>query len=390
MDEVLGRTLQGQANTIEIYSEEDVWLDYESTKKYLTYTVDENYYSNYRYYNYDLTFEQAAYQQIADSERATKLLKYVGQSVANAKLPAVIGGTIGSVVPGVGTAIGAAVAAKAAFLTSLVAHTFFGAVEPGQASPVGSNIENCTDRFYAVTQLPSTRLGAAIFAHKNNQPDTRFQMVIPIYGLEDDARLTLQVHPDLDRAGFADTNLMKPGWDPIEEDHELEDIFPDCNRPSSGGTTPGPTPTPAPGPSPTPGPGPTPSPTPTPVSCENTLSGDGVVNDTWAAASSCVSQNRADDDDQDGAYAEYYTFTLTQQSEVTITLESTEDTYLYLLRGAGKDGEREAFNDDIDYDNDITNSRIVKTLAAGDYTIEATTWYANKTGDFKLTVSGIQ
>ena len=152
-----------------------------------------------------------------------------------------------------------------------------------------------------------------------------------------------------------------------------------------------PTPTPDPTPQPTPAPTPDPAPTPTPDSCENTLPSNGEVNGSWTPASSCVSKKRADDDDEDGAYAEYYTFTLTQQSEVTITLESTEvDTYLYLLSGAGKDGDQEDFNDDIDYNNDITNSRIVKTLAAGDWTIEATTYYADKPGDFKLTVSGIQ
>ena len=36
------------------------------------------------------------------------------------------------------------------------------------------------------------------------------------------------------------------------------------------------------------------------------------------------------------------------------------------------------------------DSCIVKTLNKGDYTIEATTWYANMPGDFKLTVSGIR
>ena len=53
--------------------------------------------------------------------------------------------------------------------------------------------------------------------------------------------------------------------------------------------------------------------------------------------SACVSENR--DGDGTGAYARYYTFTLTEQSELTITLESTADTYLYLLEGAGRDGE---------------------------------------------------
>ena len=79
---------------------------------------------------------------------------------------------------------------------------------------------------------------------------------------------------------------------------------------------------------------------------------------------------------------------LNQQSEVTITLESSEDTYLFLLRGADRNGEKAAENDDIDTQN--YNSRIVETLAPGEYTIVATTYKLATTGDFTLTVSGIR
>ena len=38
-------------------------------------------------------------------------------------------------------------------------------------------------------------------------------------------------------------------------------------------------------------------------------------------------------------HARFYTFTLDEAADVTITLESDEDTYLYVLQGHGKDGE---------------------------------------------------
>ena len=80
-------------------------------------------------------------------------------------------------------------------------------------------------------------------------------------------------------------------------------------------------------------------------------------------------------------YARYYTFDLRAEATVTIELTSTEDTYLYLT-GEGVSYE----NDDIVSGN--LNSRIEETLAAGGpYTIEATTYQAETTGDFTLTVS---
>ena len=88
-----------------------------------------------------------------------------------------------------------------------------------------------------------------------------------------------------------------------------------------------------------------------------------------------------------GRYARYYSFTLEAESEVTITLESEIDTWLYLLEGAGRTGEVQYDNDDIVSGN--FDSQIKETLAAGDYTIEATTYAPGKTGNFTLTVSGL-
>ena len=87
-------------------------------------------------------------------------------------------------------------------------------------------------------------------------------------------------------------------------------------------------------------------------------------------------------------YARLYTFTLDAPSDVSITLESDEDTYMYLLEGHGRGGDVLYEEDDIDYPNN-TNSSLSERLEAGDYTIEATTYYAQKQGDFTLTVAGL-
>ena len=131
----------------------------------------------------------------------------------------------------------------------------------------------------------------------------------------------------------------------------------------------------------TPEPTPTPSPTPEPPSdsCVGTVNGNGAITGSWE--SDCASEGRS------GSYASYYTFTLTESADVTITAESSVDTYLYLRQEAGRDGSVLQENDDIVSGN--TNSQIVETLAAGTYTIEATTYNAGVTGDFTLTVSGL-
>ena len=86
-------------------------------------------------------------------------------------------------------------------------------------------------------------------------------------------------------------------------------------------------------------------------------------------------------------HARYYTFILTQESEATITLESEDaDTYLYLREGDARSGDYLHQNDD---DGGTTRSTIQETLAAGTYTIEATTYSEGETGSFTLTLSGL-
>ena len=116
-------------------------------------------------------------------------------------------------------------------------------------------------------------------------------------------------------------------------------------------------------------------------SCGATLSGDGTVTGTWAAG--CESEART------GSYARYYTFTVGQDSDVTITLARTAggaDTYLNLWSGSSRTGSPLAFDDDTP---DTSGSEITRNLSAGDYTVEATTFSAGQTGSFTLTVSGL-
>ena len=84
-------------------------------------------------------------------------------------------------------------------------------------------------------------------------------------------------------------------------------------------------------------------------------------------------------------YARYYSFTLADEVEVTIDLTSTVDTYLYLRSGDATSGDTLHSNDDVESGN--TNSRIAETLAAGAYTIEATTYAEDTRGGFTLSVT---
>ena len=121
--------------------------------------------------------------------------------------------------------------------------------------------------------------------------------------------------------------------------------------------------------------------------CVVTLTGDITIDGEWDGA--CPSGREPESYGQSGdRYARYYTFTLGAASDVTITLTSSEDTYLYLLEGAGEDGPEILENDDIIPFQDL-NSRIEATLQPGEYTIEATPYHSQMTGEFTLVVEGI-
>ena len=120
--------------------------------------------------------------------------------------------------------------------------------------------------------------------------------------------------------------------------------------------------------------------------CAPVVIADGVTSGSWAPG--CQSQHTVTDQHPNVGYARYYTFTLGQQSQVTIDLESSVDTYLYLRAGNARSGTFLHENDDVVTGTDL-NSRISESLAAGTYTIEATTYAADAAGTFTLTVSGL-
>ena len=112
--------------------------------------------------------------------------------------------------------------------------------------------------------------------------------------------------------------------------------------------------------------------------CIQTVSSDGMLDGQWA--SGCDSEERS------GSHARYYRFTLNASSEVTVTLESgAANTYLYLRQGDATSGTALFENDD--HQGSTSISQIQETLAAGAYTIEATTLGPGETGSFTLTVA---
>ena len=111
----------------------------------------------------------------------------------------------------------------------------------------------------------------------------------------------------------------------------------------------------------------------------------GSVTGTWD--SSCLSTRPAPLVGGD-RYARFYTFTLDSETSLVVSLSSTEDTYLYVRRGHGTSGAVAYSNDDRDNVGD-TNSAVSETFQPGDFTIEATTYRPETTGEFLLTVSGL-
>ena len=115
--------------------------------------------------------------------------------------------------------------------------------------------------------------------------------------------------------------------------------------------------------------------------CVETLTQDGTVTGTWSSARESAWRS--------GSYARCYTLVLVQTSDVTIRLESKEDTYLFVCKGTGRDGAVLHENDDIESGGDDTSSRISAVLQPGDYTAEVTTYREAFTGDFTLIIDGM-
>ena len=144
----------------------------------------------------------------------------------------------------------------------------------------------------------------------------------------------------------------------------------------SGGPVATPTATPTPTPSPTPTSVSDPDPVPTTIAdaCIQPIQ-PGAISGAWTPA--CLSANPPGSQTY---YAKFYTFTLDARADVTITLSAADSTYIYLLAGAGMDGAIEA---EAGGDNTPTTT-LIRTLEAGSYTIEATTYAYEVAGDFTL------
>ena len=104
--------------------------------------------------------------------------------------------------------------------------------------------------------------------------------------------------------------------------------------------------------------------------------GDTTRKGSWSSDVASVNRPRC--------YARFYAFRLNRRGKVRLSLDSSTDPYMFLLAGAGKNGAELGYNDDYDYPNTL-NSRITRTLNAGDYTIEATTFSRRRAGEFNVT-----
>ena len=141
-------------------------------------------------------------------------------------------------------------------------------------------------------------------------------------------------------------------------------------------------------------------PAPLADACVHVQSEDDEISGEWS--DDCASDSR------EGRYARYYSFYLTESADLTVTLESTHDTYLYLHEGWREDGLNEgaALCENDDYasvvtgtdtscrsiESDLgsdTDSGLSASLRTGTYTIEATTYDEDVTGEFTLIISGL-
>lgn len=110
--------------------------------------------------------------------------------------------------------------------------------------------------------------------------------------------------------------------------------------------------------------------------CVKSISFGRRTGDSWT--SSCRSSHRS------GRYAKFFTFSLSSRTRVTIDLDGSVDSYLYLLDGNGTNGRVLAQDDDSGPGYD---ARITTTLDPGRYTVEATTYSSGATGSFAVTVN---
>ncbi len=108
--------------------------------------------------------------------------------------------------------------------------------------------------------------------------------------------------------------------------------------------------------------------------CVGRIAVGQTVNGSWGPG--CQSTSRP------GSYARYYTFTLNAPTNLVALLSSNEDSYMY-VRSGGAGGPIIAEDDD---GGGNLDAMLFGQLGAGTYTIEATTFFGNVTGQFTLTL----
>ena len=197
--------------------------------------------------------------------------------------------------------------------------------------------------------------------------------------------------------GYGLAMLPNPDTVPTPEPTPTSTPTPEPSATNTPTQTPTPeaTPSATPEPTATPTPEPTPTPVPTPEPEENCFEyladvadesdGEYEVADSWVDG--CESLRPAES--AGTRYSRYYMLKIDTESDVTISLTSDKDGYLYLLDGFGKDGDALHSNDDRSDSPLNTNPLLdLESLPAGSYTIDATTYAPGTTGDFTLLVTG--
>ena len=101
---------------------------------------------------------------------------------------------------------------------------------------------------------------------------------------------------------------------------------------------------------------------------------------TWQG--DCLSNHR------EASTARYYSFTLTQNETITIYLTSKVNNFLYLIGGAGPDGELVSQANSVEDEDELDTrvSGLERSLTAGTYTMEAATHRPGETGIFVLSI----
>ena len=96
----------------------------------------------------------------------------------------------------------------------------------------------------------------------------------------------------------------------------------------------------------------------------------------------CASQER------EGSFSRYYQFTLAENADISVTLESQDvEPVVYLREGAENTSGGHIALSEGEAEYNYRRASIQQSLNAGTYTIEATTYVAGETGSFTLSLS---